>query len=540
MESNIYTKKQSFNMIQKTILIIMTFVLMISSTFAVDQQIVADFDFEENGGSVALDSSGFNNHLIINGASWTTDEVNGEFALDFDGSNDYAQGILTYPQLGTISISSWFKTFSNSRDGLFVVFTDNQQLLFEVELDADAGANNLRLVYEDSSFTEQILNLEADNFNTNQFYHIALSYNFITDEVQYYRNGVLSATYTNIDVRIPNEPVLFRLGTSEVITNNNLNGILDSIKIMNFVVNESQVSELYNSDSITLDIEEVEDNITLEATEIISLYTPNNTTESNIVEFNLNLLQQATCDFYLNNQLTYTFEDIVSVSFTDELIAGDYEYFYYCSKVINETEIFEISQQHYFNVETPQTQIIFQIEGNDFNVNDEELYIATPCPVKGFSAVGVLEGYQSKYNENGILWSKLENGLATINISAEDHEFCLFNGRVIVNELNQTTNYNVQEKEGLLSLGNFSIPNNNYQIYKLNVDLFEIYDIHNPKGHGSTWVAFISALILGGLGLLIMLAGARIDSKVMVLIGGTLLLGAFGLSMGGIVSLVTL
>jgi hypothetical protein len=283
---------------------------------------------------------------------------------------------------------------------------------------------------------------------------------------------------------------------------------------------------------------EEESEILLVQRNIIKSYSPINTTENKLVKFDLILNERATCDYYLDGTLTYTFNNIVSVSFTELVESGNHTYFYYCSKIENNTELFEISNTTSFKVELPITELVFQIEGNDFNVNDETLYVSTPCPVKGYSAIGYAVGYQPKYNPEGIKWRKVENGIAVLNMTTENHEFCLFNGRVIVNELNKTIDYNVQSKEGLLNLGNFTIPNSNYQVYKLNVDTFEIYDIYSPEAYGSSWASFISAFILFFLGGLIMYAGIQSQSKVAVLIGGTLLLGAFGLTAGGVISLI--
>ena len=50
---------------------------------------VVHIDFEEGKGTLALDSSGNNNHGTIYGATYTTDSAVNSYALSFDGNNDY-------------------------------------------------------------------------------------------------------------------------------------------------------------------------------------------------------------------------------------------------------------------------------------------------------------------------------------------------------------------------------------------------------------------------------------------------------------------
>ena len=49
--------------------------------------LVGYWNFDQGSGTIAYDSSGYNNHGTIYGASWTSGKVNG--ALNFDGLNDY-------------------------------------------------------------------------------------------------------------------------------------------------------------------------------------------------------------------------------------------------------------------------------------------------------------------------------------------------------------------------------------------------------------------------------------------------------------------
>lgn len=538
METIKYIKQRNNNMMKKIISIFTLLFISIASVNAITESEVLRWQFEEGDGSLVLDSSGSGINGVINGGRWQTGAESkwGTYAFDFDESNDWIDAVFP-PAGGNASVSLWSKHDGNG--GTNTIFhAENGEISIQFQYNQDV--DETYLLVTDGLSVLQSHTLTSIPIVNGIYYHHALHFN-IDGVIKYYRNSNLLYNSVEPNGIFPSStPIPIRVG-ADLSNGQDFDGDIDEFRIFNFEINSSQVDELFNTNTITIPTIDEDDDITNQTQGIlIESFTPDNITSSNLVEFDLILNQKASCDFYLNNQLTYTFEDIVSVSFTETLDSGNYDYFYFCSKLIDDVEIYQISETASFDVETPQTQIIFQIEGNDFNVVDEELYITSPCPVEGFSAIGVQVGYQSRYNTDGIMWTKLEDGIASLNISAEQHEFCLFNGRVIVNELNQTTNYNVQAKEGLLELGNFTIPNTNYHIYKLNVDQFEIYDVYNPKAHGSTWPAFISALLLFALGGIIMYGGIKGESKVMVLIGGTLLLGAFGLSLGGVISLIQL
>ena len=64
-------------------------------TLDITSNLVGHYEFEENGGGTLTDSAGNQNGSFGNGASWTTDEAVGDYALDFSGdgvgSNAYVE-----------------------------------------------------------------------------------------------------------------------------------------------------------------------------------------------------------------------------------------------------------------------------------------------------------------------------------------------------------------------------------------------------------------------------------------------------------------
>lgn len=70
---------------------------------------VSHWEFDEVGGDVAYDSAG-NNDGTIYGAQWTAGKI-GDWALDFDGNNDFVETIGIIPNLpmGDHTIAAWAK-----------------------------------------------------------------------------------------------------------------------------------------------------------------------------------------------------------------------------------------------------------------------------------------------------------------------------------------------------------------------------------------------------------------------------------------------
>ena len=124
METIIYTKTQPNNMMKKINYIFMILILLLVPAYSQNQEYIFNYEFEEGSGNIILDNSGNDNHLVSNGITWTTDEVNDNYAIDLDGNLDYAQSPLNITDKGKISLSLWAKPNSNSKDTLFVIYDD--------------------------------------------------------------------------------------------------------------------------------------------------------------------------------------------------------------------------------------------------------------------------------------------------------------------------------------------------------------------------------------------------------------------------------
>jgi len=82
--------------------------------------LVAHWEFEEGQGDIAYDSVGSNDGTIY-GAQWTAGQI-GDYALDFDGNNDYVETVGNIPNLpmGDHTITLWAKIDNTSSSSVII------------------------------------------------------------------------------------------------------------------------------------------------------------------------------------------------------------------------------------------------------------------------------------------------------------------------------------------------------------------------------------------------------------------------------------
>lgn len=531
---------KTINKITKFFSLMFAVLLISFGAYAQETQLeLLRYQFEEGSGSIVLDSSGNNFHATNTGANYdTTQATFGTYAMDFDGNQDYLTTISGSNIPDKISFSFWMDMDQNPQTTLFVIYGLNDY--FKILVDPDS-ASNIELQYKDVNDLTQSQTLSNNPFLINTMYHLVLNFDFVNQTFTVYRNGILDGN-GNLNFQVSREDGsnTLRIGADDLGTNEH-DGDLDEFRIFFGNLNQSQAQSLFNSNTVNLFVLEPEP-VEEEKVIIIDSYSPlEGETVNNNVEFNLNLFQNADCDFYLDNNKLYNFENIVATSFIEFLEEGLHSYFWYCSIMNNNTKQYQLSNLTTFNVVTPPTTATFKVVGIDFDPTTQSLYLTSPCPNEGYSAIGTdYVGYGPKYNKDGVEWWPFIDGIVSINTTANTHEFCIFNGRVIINEQGKTTNYNVQSKEGILKVGEIDIPNELNNYFELRVEKLEVFDVTNPKAYTDTLGAFLMSFIMFLLGGLIMWASAKSESKVGVLIGGVLLLGAFGLSLGGVLTLINI
>jgi len=220
------------------------------------QELVAHYTFDENSGTVAHDSSGNNNDGTISGATWATGHSGS--ALSFDGVDDSVI-VIDSSSLNPdyITISMWFRP-----DAL----VDNTGLIAKGD---SANRQYWMWVYRGN------LSYEIDeggnynyiySLNANQWHHLSLTYdgaNVITyidgNEVnrRAQATGTILADSDSLSIgRLPG-----------VVS---FDGIIDEVRIYNYALTESEILDLFNSQTSICGDVDTSENSVVEIGELIS------------------------------------------------------------------------------------------------------------------------------------------------------------------------------------------------------------------------------------------------------------------------------
>jgi outer membrane protein assembly factor BamB len=185
--------------------------------------LVGYWKLDEGSGTTAYDSSGYNNHGIIYGASWTSGKVNS--ALSFDGVDDYVD-CGTDPSLmptTAITLETWFKA-SDVNTYATIVSTFYYEGYF-LRINPNAGIE----------FAPGICYSPPGTIQPGVWYHVVGTFDGTS---KIYVNGKLVSSqgagylaYTGQSLRIGNNPT----------TGFWFNGIIDEVKIYNRALSAEEI-----------------------------------------------------------------------------------------------------------------------------------------------------------------------------------------------------------------------------------------------------------------------------------------------------------
>ncbi len=526
------------------VLVMLLSVLSLGYSYDTPQEILR-YQFEEGTGSLILDTSGSDNHAVVDGGNWDNTAGRKAFGVySYKLTNDDSiRMINTIPMfeqftfLGTIFFENKAdkNTIGQVYSGTNVYF----QLVY------DRTLARFEVSYLDSLNIFQTIAVPSSSMLDNTKHNIGLTYNSYTGLLKFYLDNNLKLNQSITPKNLSTSTINIIFGEKYDYTDG-FKGNFDNFRVYNFELLQSEINQV-----ITTNYFEVPETFPFKPEEppindtttfnIINTYTPQ--TSANITnqdQIKVSLNNQSNCQLYIDYSLVKSYNDILGFSYDLNLLAlGDHTYFVYCEFTKDSTLYFELlSIQSFTIISNPQT-ITFQITGTDFNVNDEDLFITTPCMNEGFSAIGTdYKPYRSEYNKGGINFAFVENGFASFNITGQENEYCLYNGRIIVNEEDKTTNYDPIAIYGSLDLGTILTPNNITSIYVLSVDKFEIYDKVNPKAWGQTWTGIIGGLILLVLGIVLLIGGLYAKEGKIVIGGVLLCLSAFGITINGLLGVL--
>jgi hypothetical protein len=242
------------DLFSKSILGIMSLLLLLVSVLAVNTRLVcADgtgytqppglvgyWNLDQGSGTIAYDSSGYNNHGTIYGASWTSGKVNS--ALNFDGLNDYVDcgNSATLDPIQGATIEAWVN---------FNQLPSVAKHIMEIA-SRSGGGTDLDLQTETDNRFKFFIGTGAPNVaisntvvKTNKWYHIIGTYQ-ANNNIKIYVNGVLEKT-TLISITRNTNPNIFSIGQSGYWPGRFFNGTIDEVKIYNRALSAEEIEAEY-------------------------------------------------------------------------------------------------------------------------------------------------------------------------------------------------------------------------------------------------------------------------------------------------------
>lgn len=224
------------------------FLLRGSSVAAINDNLIAYWDFNEGQGSQVFDSSGMSNTGTIYGATWNNG-VSGK-ALKFDGINDYvevpnksAQQITT----NQLSISLWFnlqQDIGNTQRRLICKQQDsNKAWGLEFFGNGYLGSRGNQLVFHDSNGSAYHVFYSGKLIETGVWHQVGVVDN--AGLVRIYLDGQpIYASNQGYGI-LSNVQAPIKIGRTNPDSTFYFNGEIDEIRLYNRAISGSEMEELY-------------------------------------------------------------------------------------------------------------------------------------------------------------------------------------------------------------------------------------------------------------------------------------------------------
>jgi hypothetical protein len=212
--------------------------------------VLALLHLDEGNGTIAYDSSGFeNNGILYNNTVSCSDPpvatcpkwVDGKYgkALSFDGIDDYIE-ITSFPSLTQDATFSAWINVSSLKNYNTILVSENA-----------SGYQNFGVFVNGSGwllfqFTNSAGNIKQHWANAgiaeNQWYHIAIVFNHAYNTIKFYVNGseILSESETDSLTAWPNQVLRIGWGKSQ-INGYQFNGTIDEVRIVNRSLSSEEI-----------------------------------------------------------------------------------------------------------------------------------------------------------------------------------------------------------------------------------------------------------------------------------------------------------
>jgi len=165
--------------------------LGIAQEYAPDANTVALWHFNEGSGTTVYDTTSNNNDGTISGAAWTT---SGQYkdALIYDGVDDYVNMGAVNTTTGKITLEAWVRVtaFGGAADHLTIFSkrtpTENPGDYWFII----TGSGEIYFQVWEANNNFETVNSAVGEITAGIWYHVAVTFDDVTDEVRLYKNGV--------------------------------------------------------------------------------------------------------------------------------------------------------------------------------------------------------------------------------------------------------------------------------------------------------------------------------------------------------------
>ena len=175
---------------RKTVLLLLSLIVIAVGTASGEEGPIAHYSFDEGSGSVVRDLSGHGHHGTIHGAKYA--QLEQGFALEFDGEDDYVEipDAESLRLTGAVTVECWVNTPSNSGQTM-VSKNGCSRLRQNYRLSVDQKSALFTLV----ECPEHGKTVSGGGVEPNSWYHLVGSYD--GDKLRVYINGVQRGEQSN-------------------------------------------------------------------------------------------------------------------------------------------------------------------------------------------------------------------------------------------------------------------------------------------------------------------------------------------------------
>ena len=206
---------------------------------------VAEYNFEENTGLTAKDTSGNNNNGTISGATWTTGANNKGAGLKFSGSGYINSGV-TQGYTGNLNINFWIKTNSSTTGTIVSKYGNNSYWTYRIYTDTN-GKINFERGNNTAAWVTTLISNKSVNDNKWHF----VSANYDSTKMSIYIDGQLDNSVAETRAADGTNYYNFCIGNDHHYCTPSgpkgfFNGSIDGVKIYNYARTPAQVAYDYN------------------------------------------------------------------------------------------------------------------------------------------------------------------------------------------------------------------------------------------------------------------------------------------------------